>query len=682
PYRVVGGPRFYERLEIRDALAYLRIIQQPDDDLAFERIVNKPKRAIGDTSVQLLHKVARAGGVSLYRAAAELVETDELKPRTRSALAGLIRDFGRWRALAGPVGEAGEGPVAEALPHAELAEMVLDESGYTAMLMADKSPEAPGRLENLKELVTAMAEFENLAGFLEHVSLVMENTEQAGRDLVSIMTLHAAKGLEFDNVFLPGWEEGLFPHQRNMDENGAAGLEEERRLAYVGLTRARKRAFVSFAANRRVHGQWQSAIPSRFIDELPTDHVTVDSDSGLYGGNDDFTGGRTIGGSGFAETPRSGGGYGWGWARGNAGSGRSRRTDGGAPTIDAKATLLQSDSRGFAVGERIFHQKYGYGRIARVEGNKLEIAFEKAGTKKVLDSFVVSEDARDSGLESDPGRGGTSWRGLRRGGRALRRRADDVRDAGQDPCRNLRLCCRRARRHGAARRCRRLCGGTRHRRPAGRYRLAAGGRLGRREPGEFRADPRGALSCPRFLSSRAGAGGDDPDHDRCGDGVRHRPARDDIRLPRSDRARRHAAPARRAGAGARSRLRQRRAGDRRGEAVAPAGYGIGHRPRSGRAGARERHAERCRWAGDRPRKPGAGNAGCASGGTVRTGAGEHPGAAAGRPVAGDRPRHRTGRHGDPLGPAGRPGAAGTRRLPPPGAVSCRPHPPRRVVDAG
>jgi DNA helicase-2/ATP-dependent DNA helicase PcrA len=386
PYRVVGGPRFYERLEIRDALAYLRIIRQPDDDLAFERIVNRPKRGIGDTTVQLLHRVARAGATSLHRAAAELVGTDELKPRTRSALAGLIADFARWRALAG--GGPGEGP--DALPHPELAEIVLDESGYTAMLQADKSPEAPGRLENLKELVTAMAEFENLAGFLEHVSLVMENTEQAGRDLVSIMTLHSAKGLEFGHVFLPGWEEGLFPHQRNMDENGAAGLEEERRLAYVGLTRAKQRAFVSFAANRRVHGQWQAAIPSRFIDELPADHVAVDSDAGVYAGR-----GESTLSHGFAEaaapfTSRHSA-LGWGWPRA-----RDRQTLAGrreTPTIDGEATLLQAVSRGFSAGDRVFHQKYGYGRITRVDGNKLDIAFEKAGNKKVLDSFVVAEDA-------------------------------------------------------------------------------------------------------------------------------------------------------------------------------------------------------------------------------------------------------------------------------------------------
>jgi DNA helicase-2/ATP-dependent DNA helicase PcrA len=361
PYRVIGGPRFYERMEIRNALAYLRVVHQPDDDLAFERIVNRPKRGIGNATLQILHAVARADGISLYRASAKIVTTDDLKPRTRSSLATLMTDFARWRTL------AGGGP--DTLPHPELAETVLDECGYTEMLMNDKSPEAPGRLENLKELITAMEEFENLAGFLEHVSLVVENTENAGTDMVNIMTLHGAKGLEFDTVFLPGWEEGLFPHQRNMGENGTAGLEEERRLAYVGLTRAKRSAVVSFAANRRVHGQWQSAIPSRFIDELPSEHVLVESEPGLYEG-----------GSVVAQNKLSG------FAR-NGGGSRSRCA------IESEAALIEAKPVGFTVGERVFHQKFGYGRVTSIERNKLAIAFDKAGDKKVLDSFVVAADA-------------------------------------------------------------------------------------------------------------------------------------------------------------------------------------------------------------------------------------------------------------------------------------------------
>ncbi|MGL4590968.1 MAG: ATP-dependent helicase, partial [Aestuariivirga sp.] len=252
PYRVVGGPRFYERAEIRDALAYLKIIASPDNDLAFERIINTPKRGIGDTSVKRMHEHARNQGISLYRAAEALSLTDELPNKTRTALRALMESFSRWR------------QTMDELPHTDLAEIVLDESGYTAMWQNDKSPEAEGRLENLKELVRSMGEFENLLGFLEHISLVMDVEQSPDDDKVNIMTLHSAKGLEFGTVFLPGWEEGLFPHQRALDEKGRAGLEEERRLAYVGITRAKRRAFISFAQNRRVHNLWQSALPSRF----------------------------------------------------------------------------------------------------------------------------------------------------------------------------------------------------------------------------------------------------------------------------------------------------------------------------------------------------------------------------------------------------------------------------------
>ena len=271
-YRVIGGPRFYERQEIRDALAYFRVVAQPADDLAFERIVNTPRRGIGDATVKLLHDRARARRVPLIDAAAELVETDELAARTRTALRDLIASFTRWR-----------GQV-DHLRHTELAEIILDESGYTEMWQADRSADAPGRLENLKELVRSMEEFDSMIGFLEHVSLVMDADSEASADAVSIMTLHSAKGLEFDTVFLPGWEEGLFPSQRTLDENGRAGLEEERRLAYVGITRARKRAYIRFASNRRIHGLWQTSIPSRFLDELPEAHVDVTEDTSTYGG--------------------------------------------------------------------------------------------------------------------------------------------------------------------------------------------------------------------------------------------------------------------------------------------------------------------------------------------------------------------------------------------------------------
>ncbi|TVR12055.1 MAG: ATP-dependent DNA helicase, partial [Salinarimonadaceae bacterium] len=263
PYRVIGGPRFFERAEIRDALAYLRCVNSASDDLAFERIVNTPKRGLGDATIQVVHNHARAASLSLMQAARFLVETDELKPKPRGALRDLVRSFERWSELR------------ETMAHHELAQVVLEESGYTDMWQKDKSADAHGRLENLKEFVRSMEEFPDLVGFLEHVSLVMERNEEGGEDRASLMTLHAAKGLEFDTVFLPGWEEGLFPNQRALDESGLSGLEEERRLAHVGLTRARRRAKIYFASNRRIHGMWNATSPSRFIDELPEDAVEV-----------------------------------------------------------------------------------------------------------------------------------------------------------------------------------------------------------------------------------------------------------------------------------------------------------------------------------------------------------------------------------------------------------------------
>jgi DNA helicase II / ATP-dependent DNA helicase PcrA len=367
PYRVIGGPRFYERQEIRDALAYLRLVHQPADDLAFERIVNVPRRGIGEATLQSLHALARAQRLPLAEAASRLVETDEIKSAARKALREFLAALSRWRG------------VADRVPHTELAAEILDDSGYTAMWQADKSPEAPGRLENLKELIAGMAEFDNLAGFLEHVSLVMENTAAAQGDMVSIMTLHSAKGLEFDTVFLPGWEEGLFPNQRAMDDTGRAGLEEERRLAYVGLTRAKRRAFVSYAANRRMYGQWQPTLPSRFISELPSEHTDVVADPGLY--------------------PRAGaiGREDWAISPARPDLSRADLTRLGplgrrAPIVEAR-TVPQRGAEvrrvgGFARGDRIFHQKFGYGTVRAVEDNKLAISFDKAGDKMVMDAFV------------------------------------------------------------------------------------------------------------------------------------------------------------------------------------------------------------------------------------------------------------------------------------------------------
>src|ERR1700730_16520381 len=272
PYRIIGGPPFYERQEIRDALAYLRLIHQPADDLAFERIVNVPRRGIGEATIQTLHATARAQQVPLVEAAHRLIGTDEIKPAARRALQGFLVSLDRWRTQ-----EA-------SLPHTELAALVFEESGYLQMWQADKSADAPGRGGNVRELVAAMAEFENLGGFLEHVSLVMDAAASEAGDMVNVMTLHSAKGLEFDSVFLPGWEEGVFPNMRALEESGLKALEEERRLAYVGLTRARKRASVSFAANRRIYGQWQSSIPSRFVEELPAERVEMLAEAGLMPG--------------------------------------------------------------------------------------------------------------------------------------------------------------------------------------------------------------------------------------------------------------------------------------------------------------------------------------------------------------------------------------------------------------
>jgi DNA helicase-2/ATP-dependent DNA helicase PcrA len=406
---VIGGPRFYERAEIRDALAYLRVVNSPADDLAFERIVNVPKRGLGDATVQLLHDHARKRRVPLTEAARAMVETDELKPKPRGSLRGVLDAFDRWRKQR------------DALPHTELAEIILDESGYTEMWQKDRSADAAGRLENLKELVRSMEEFENLQGFLEHISLVMDNDKGAEVDAVNIMTLHSAKGLEFNTVFLPGWEEGLFPHQRTLDDQGRAGLEEERRLAHVGLTRARKRAKIYFATNRRMHGMWQTNIPSRFLDELPEAHVEVTESQGGFGGYGGYGASRfdatTAFGSNYttpgwqrAQSKKGGGGSGFAenetrygpeenrdglddgmfpspWrARESGGSGTTRRLP---LTIEgelvAKSTGTVSE---FTLGDRVFHQKFGNGNVTAIDGNKLTIAFDRAGEKRVVDSFV------------------------------------------------------------------------------------------------------------------------------------------------------------------------------------------------------------------------------------------------------------------------------------------------------
>jgi DNA helicase-2/ATP-dependent DNA helicase PcrA len=373
PYRVIGGPRFYERQEIRDALAYFRAVCSVTDDLAFERIVNVPKRGLGDATVQLLHDYSRGHGTSLQESARALVATEEFKPKPRATIRDLVASFDRWRAQL------------DRISHTELAEIVLEESGYTAMWQNERSADAAGRLENLKELVRSMEGFENMRGFLEHIALVMDADGGDMADSVLLMTLHAAKGLEFETVYLPGWEEGLFPSQRSLDEQGRAGLEEERRLAHVGLTRARKRARIYFAINRRIHGLWNSTVPSRFIDELPEAHVEVTEASGGFAEpRSRFERVEPFSGSRY-DTP--------GWQRAQA---RAAGQNGSAgrfvkvpPTIEGTAVRKPTGTASFSRGERVFHQKFGYGQVRDVDGDKLTVSFDKAGEKRVVASFVA-----------------------------------------------------------------------------------------------------------------------------------------------------------------------------------------------------------------------------------------------------------------------------------------------------
>jgi len=380
PYRVIGGPRFYERLEIRDAMAYFRLAVSQDDDLAFERIVNTPKRGLGDKAVQTIQRTARTNGVSLVEGARLCVQGGLIKGKGGANLAELVQGLDRWHRQLRE----------ESDTHVELAEMILDESGYTTMWQNDKTPEAPGRLENLKELVEALEQFENLQGFLEHVSLIMDNESEETEEKVTIMTLHGAKGLEFPAVFLPGWEDGLFPSQRSMDESGLKGLEEERRLAYVGITRAEEVCTISFAGNRRVYGQWQSQMPSRFIDELPEDHVEVLTPPGLYGSTG---GGMDLPHSDLPDRAAGADAYNSpGWRRMQARRDRrpmSQPAEARGLVIDAQAISA------FTVGDRVFHQKFGYGEVMEIEGDKLQIEFDKAGAKRVVGKFVVGAGQAD-----------------------------------------------------------------------------------------------------------------------------------------------------------------------------------------------------------------------------------------------------------------------------------------------
>ena len=378
PYQIIGGFRFYERAEIRDAIAYLRLIAQPADDLAFERIVNTPKRGLGDKAVACIHAHARATRQPLLLAAASILGTDELTPQARRSLTNFVADLARWRDMAAT------------LPHAELARILLDESGYTAMLQAEHTAEAAGRLENLAELTRAMEEYESLGAFLEHVSLVMDNDAARLGERLMIMTIHAAKGLEFDIVYLPGWEEGIFPSQRSLDEGGLASLEEERRLAYVAITRARRQCTILHAANRRIYGQWTSSIPSRFVAELPDAHI--EHETTMTGGESLWRAQWSERSDPFAHLAAAQSNRastrGPGWQRASRGG---RFNPEPQRVIEAKASAVSLGNPGrtdLELGQRVFHGKFGYGTIAAIEGNKLEIDFEHAGRKKVLDSFV------------------------------------------------------------------------------------------------------------------------------------------------------------------------------------------------------------------------------------------------------------------------------------------------------
>lgn len=377
PHRIIGGHRFYERQEIRDAIAYLRVIAQPDDDLAFERIINVPKRGFGASSLQKLHTIARAKNISLHSAAIETVEDSLFKGKASATLGTLLETFEKWRQQS------------TELKLDQMMDEVLETSGLIEMWKADKDPKSDGRVENLQELVRAITEYESIDEFLEHISLVMENTKGAGKESVSIMTLHGAKGLEFDLVFLPGWDETIFPSAKSLDEKGIEGLEEERRLAYVGLTRAKKKAHVLYAGSRLVFGQWLTLLPSRFVNELPDEHC--DRSSGLSGAAYKE---QEITDTGYNEKTTSGQ-----WNTNYSPNWKTKSNQGGSQTREEKIAKnkskmtrnpkpKQAATSEYAIGERVFHDKFGYGIVEDVEGDVLEVKFENSDTKKILDDYV------------------------------------------------------------------------------------------------------------------------------------------------------------------------------------------------------------------------------------------------------------------------------------------------------
>ena len=352
PYQVIGGLRFYERAEIRDAIAYLRVINSTDDQLALERIINKPKRGLGEKTIQQIVYYSKSKKISFEKSIRIIIETDEFGSKIRSSLKNFIKNIDRWRNFVSP-NKLGE-----------LLELVLEESEYVDMLQKDKSIDAPGKLENLKELVNAINEFDALSDFLEHIQLVMDGGVNSNIDSVKIMTLHAAKGLEFKTIFLPGWEEGIFPNQKSMEEYGQSGLEEERRLAYVGLTRAKENIWIFSANSRLMHGQWIDSIPSRFINEIPEKIVNL---------NSTFSSSMPFYQSSIAT--------GWKDSFSKIQANLNKRTSSLANTAVSNNLIIHE-------GERIFHQKFGYGKVLNIDGDKLEIKFEKSDIKKVLASFI------------------------------------------------------------------------------------------------------------------------------------------------------------------------------------------------------------------------------------------------------------------------------------------------------
>lgn len=379
PYKVIGGPKFYERAEIRDALAYFRVVVQPEDDLAFERIINKPARAIGAKSVDKIIQEARGRRISMFNAAKHMVTEGIVSGKLKSNLGDILSRFEEWQKLLGVISPE------------MLATQILEESGYLDMLKMDKSAEAPGRLENLRELIGVLGDEEkypSLGEFLEHVSLVIDKDDALDTDKVMLITLHSAKGLEFDVVFLPGWEEGLFPHQRSLDEGGEKSLEEERRLAYVAITRAKKQLYICTALNRRVYGQWQTNIPSRFLNELPPQNIDICNNASRY-----FT----------QNSGQSTGSWSQSNSKWNKGNGWQKKPtwqsskqsnvvydDDNRYSYERDEAYFQSTPKKDTInkGDRVNHDFFGYGKVIAVEGNKLQIIFDKHGHKRLMAEYV------------------------------------------------------------------------------------------------------------------------------------------------------------------------------------------------------------------------------------------------------------------------------------------------------